>query len=139
MNLQKPLRKQQGEEQILESVKYKIISSLLRVNVAIGKKLVFLLAKYEADEYAIKNEKLDLRGISGRIKSIILHDSTIIESRLAECRDCEHFIKATSQCKKCGCFMKVKTRLATARCPIGKWEKEYDFIKGKKVGSLVTQ
>ena len=29
--------------------------------------------------------------------------------------------------------MKVKTRVATARCPIGKWEKEYEFIKGRKV------
>ena len=29
--------------------------------------------------------------------------------------------------------MKVKTRVATARCPIGKWEKEYKFIEGKKV------
>ena len=115
------------------SVKLKIIKSLLQFNVIIGKKLTFWLAKYEADEYAEKNEKFDLRAIPGRIKSVLLHDSAIIEARLAECYDCEHFIKATSQCKKCGCFMKVKTRIATARCPIGKWEKEYDFIKGKKV------
>tara|TARA_Y100000310_G_C20608110_1_gene776593 strand:- start:1074 stop:1370 length:297 start_codon:yes stop_codon:yes gene_type:complete len=95
-------------------------------------------AKYEADEYAEKNENLDLRTISGRIKSVLLHDSGIIEGRLAECHDCEHFIKVTSQCRKCGCFMKAKARMATSRCPIGKWEKEYDFIKDRKVGSLIN-
>ncbi len=120
-------------------VKYKVVKYLLKLNIDLGKKLVFLLAKYEADEYAEKNEKFDLRAIPGRIKKVLLHDSAIIESRMAECHDCEHFIKATSQCKKCGCFMKVKTRFATARCPIGKWEKEYDFIKGKEVGSYITQ
>ena len=123
---------------ILELVKYKIINSLLWLNIIIGRKLTYLLAKYEADEYAEKNEKFDLRAIPGRIKSVLLHDSDIIETRLAECRDCEHFIKATSQCKKCGCFMKVKTRLSTARCPIGKWEREFDFIKGKNVPHIAS-
>ena len=27
----------------------------------------------------------------------------------------------------------VKIRLATSRCPVGKWEKEYEFIKGQAV------
>ena len=25
-------------------------------------------------------------------------------------------------CKKCGCFMKEKTKLAHASCPVGKWD-----------------
>ena len=122
----------------MESVKYNIVNSLLRFNIALGKKLVFLRTKYEADEYAKKNDNIDLRIIPKRIKNIILHDMDIIEKRFSMCQGCEHFIKATSQCKKCGCFMKVKTKLATSRCPIGKWEKEYDFIKGEKVGSPIT-
>ena len=60
----------------------------------------------------------------------------IINKRWDLCQGCE-FLK-NDKCEKCGCFMKVKTRIATARCPIGKWEKEYDFMKGKKVGSLIT-
>ena len=119
-------------------VKYNIINFLLQLNLKIGRKLTYLLAKYEADEYAKKNEKIDLRSIPSRIKNIMLHDQDIIDKRLSMCQGCEHFISATSQCKKCGCFMKVKTKVATARCPVGKWEKEYDFIKGKKVGSLIT-
>ncbi len=120
------------------SVKYNIIKSLLQLNLKVGRKLTYLLAKYEADEYAINNDKIDLRSIPRRIKNVMLHDQDIIDRRLSMCQGCEHFISATSQCKKCGCFMKVKTKLATARCPVGKWEKEYDFIKGKKVGSLIT-
>ena len=119
-------------------VKYKISQYLLRLNVSLGKKLVYMVAKYEADEYAVKNEKIDLRTIPARIKNILLHDQGIIDARWNECQGCEHFISATSQCKKCGCFMKVKTKLATASCPVGKWEKEYDFIKGKKVAHLAT-
>ena len=122
----------------MESVKYNVISFLLKFNIKIGRKLSYLLAKYEADEYAVKNEKVDLRSIPKRIKNVLLHDQDIIDKRFSMCQDCEHFIKPTSQCKKCGCFMKVKTKVATARCPIGKWDNEYDFIKGKKVGSLIT-
>lgn len=43
------------------------------------------------------------------------------ESRLAICRTCEYFKPRTEQCRKCGCFMKLKTSLEQAKCPIGKW------------------
>ena len=124
----------------MASLKFKIINSLLNFNLAIGKKLTFLMAKYEANDYAEKHENLDLRRIPGRIKSILLHDQTIIEARMSECRNCEHFNKTTTQCSICKCFMKVKTRVSIASCPLNppKWEKEYDFIKGKKVGSIIT-
>lgn len=41
--------------------------------------------------------------------------------RMQVCMDCEHLFKPTRQCKQCGCFMKVKTRMKNATCPIGKW------------------
>ena len=43
--------------------------------------------------------------------------------RFALCNSCEHFFKPTNQCKKCGCFMNLKTKLAKADCPVGKWAK----------------
>lgn len=43
------------------------------------------------------------------------------EKRFAICEGCPELIKLTSQCKKCGCFMKMKTHLAPAVCPIKKW------------------
>lgn len=46
----------------------------------------------------------------------------IRNQRLSICDSCEHLFKPTSSCKKCGCFMKLKTWIGPARCPIGKWE-----------------
>ena len=43
------------------------------------------------------------------------------ESRLAICRTCEFFKPRVEKCAKCGCFMKLKTKLENAKCPIGKW------------------
>lgn len=37
------------------------------------------------------------------------------------CLDCPEFIRLTKQCKQCGCFMNLKTRLSNAECPLGKW------------------
>jgi hypothetical protein len=42
-------------------------------------------------------------------------------SRYDICSGCEHFIRLTTQCKKCGCFMAAKTKLQKATCPVGKW------------------
>jgi len=41
--------------------------------------------------------------------------------RLEICKACDFYRAKTNQCKKCGCFMKLKTTLANAKCPIGKW------------------
>lgn len=43
------------------------------------------------------------------------------DQRLSICQDCEHLLKLTNTCKKCGCFMTLKTCLSAAKCPIGKW------------------
>ena len=118
-----------------------IINFLLKVNIKIGKRLAFYQAKYSAQEEIdslTKSQKFDLRGMSDRVKNVILYDQDIVDRRWAECEKCEFLIKPTNNCKKCGCFMKAKTRVATARCPIGKWEKEYDFIKGKPINGTHT-
>ena len=43
-------------------------------------------------------------------------------NRYSICKACPEFIGLTKQCKKCGCFMKFKTKLQAAECPIHKWE-----------------
>lgn len=47
----------------------------------------------------------------------------IKKQRLEICKACPEFIKLTHQCKKCGCLMDAKTKLADATCPLGKWGK----------------
>jgi hypothetical protein len=42
-------------------------------------------------------------------------------NRLDICKSCPELIKLTSTCKKCGCFMKLKTHLKVAECPLSKW------------------
>jgi len=41
--------------------------------------------------------------------------------RIDICEACPSLFKATKQCKECGCFMNLKTKLTQAVCPIGKW------------------
>ena len=43
------------------------------------------------------------------------------DERLNLCMSCEHLFKPTNTCKKCGCFVKAKTWLKDAKCPLNKW------------------
>jgi hypothetical protein len=45
----------------------------------------------------------------------------LANERYTICKTCPELIKLTYQCKKCGCFMKAKTTLQQATCPLGKW------------------
>ena len=37
------------------------------------------------------------------------------------CIQCPHFFKPTKTCKKCGCFMPIKVRVPSQKCPVDKW------------------
>jgi hypothetical protein len=45
----------------------------------------------------------------------------VSDSRMSICKQCPELIKTTSQCKKCGCIMNLKTKLPNASCPLNKW------------------
>ena len=45
----------------------------------------------------------------------------VIKQRLDICHACPAFRPLTQTCKKCGCFMKMKTQLEKAYCPLDKW------------------
>lgn len=47
----------------------------------------------------------------------------IQEERYKICEGCDQFINLTKQCKKCYCFMPVKTKFRDAACPMLKWDK----------------
>lgn len=47
-------------------------------------------------------------------------DEAKVAARLDICKSCEWFTKQQT-CYKCGCIMKLKTRLHDSKCPIGKW------------------
>lgn len=46
--------------------------------------------------------------------------------RLATCFSCEHFNHKSRRCKKCGCFMAAKARIAgdpRMLCPLHLWQR----------------
>lgn len=45
----------------------------------------------------------------------------VASARLAVCSECPDYM-ATKQCKKCGCFMPIKTKLLHSVCPSNKWD-----------------
>lgn len=51
--------------------------------------------------------------------------SDVLELRLETCKGCEFWDETgfakTGRCKKCGCSTQAKLRMATEKCPIGKW------------------
>lgn len=54
-------------------------------------------------------------------KNVEKVSDVVKEQRLSICMECPRLIKATKQCKECGCFMDVKAKLFDADCPLGKW------------------
>jgi hypothetical protein len=48
-------------------------------------------------------------------------DEEVSSKRYEICEGCPSLLKLTKQCKECGCFMKLKVKLPTAVCPLGKW------------------
>lgn len=51
-------------------------------------------------------------------------EEEIVKERYSICESCPELIVLTKQCKKCGCFMKTKTKLKNATCPLLKWGNE---------------
>lgn len=45
----------------------------------------------------------------------------LVEKRMNICLDCPELIHLTKQCKQCGCFMSLKTKLEISSCPLNKW------------------
>ena len=94
---------------------------LLEVNKYFGRKLVRSLAVEEINEFAENNDTLDMRTASNTIKRSIIHDEEVLKMRWDLCSSCE-FLK-DDKCLSCGCFMKVKHKIAMASCPEGKWNR----------------
>ena len=87
---------------------------LLKINVFIGRKIMYLIAKYEAEgevQEVVKSQKFDMRGMSDRLKNVMLHDQDIIDKRWDICKGCE-FLN-NDKCDKSGCYMRIKTASIT--------------------------
>jgi hypothetical protein len=69
-------------------------------------------------------------------KNVEKVSNEIKDKRLSICLECPRLIKATKQCKECGCFMDVKAKLFDATCPLDKWDAvmvnrdQFDYKEG---------
>lgn len=45
----------------------------------------------------------------------------IRDARFAICKTCPELFRPTATCKRCSCFMAMKTWLKNAHCPIHLW------------------
>ena len=77
----------------------------------------------------------------------ILVDKTVSAARMAICESCEFYGMpdkklnwlGSERCQKCSCYMPMKTTLARASCPVGKWgpdEKSQETQQAQEVNSL---
>jgi hypothetical protein len=73
------------------------------------------------EKQAEKSEKRDVKPWDLLNPNTEYVDQEKSEARYQICKLCPELISLTKQCKKCGCFMALKTKLAGASCPIGKW------------------
>ena len=69
----------------------------------------------------IKDRMNKLKNAAGDRLSNIKTEESVRNARMDLCTSCEFLFKPTGNCTKCGCFVKGKTWIADARCPIGKW------------------
>ncbi len=61
---------------------------------------------------------MDVKAFGDYLKEKVVADDR--GDRWAICQRCE-YLKPSKRCDICGCFMKVKTKLAAAHCPINRW------------------
>ena len=101
---------------------------ILEVLRAVSIYFLNIKARIEVDEFAKTNESIDMRTTSPTIRKSIIHDEAVLNMRWDLCKGCE-FLNESNRCEKCGCFMKVKHKLAQASCPIGKWDR-YKEVHG---------
>ena len=69
-------------------------------------------------KYKEKNGVTPLDLLNPKTKKI---EAVAAKERMEICRACPELIQITTQCKQCGCFMELKTKLEAATCPMGKW------------------
>ena len=51
----------------------------------------------------------------------LLAPSFLSKHRISICKACSSYDPKLVRCKKCGCFVAIKTKLQGEKCPLEKW------------------
>jgi hypothetical protein len=79
------------------------------------------MAKSRWEQYKEKNGVTPLDLLNPATKKA---SDELANFRMSICQTCPELFTPTTQCKKCGCFMQVKTKFEAAKCPLDKWNTE---------------
>jgi len=95
------------------------------------------ILKYEYDENDYSMDTNDLAELANQLKSLketmnqvklgalkgerIVAKKPLWQQRQDVCDQCEYYQIPQNICSKCGCFMKIKTKINHAKCPLDKW------------------
>ena len=96
------------------------------VKITQGKFIDIQRQKIQEPNSFKKAESLLISSISWMNSGFEIANENETFKRKSICKECENWISSawngTGKCKKCGCSTWAKLRMATERCPIGKWE-----------------
>jgi len=57
----------------------------------------------------------------------------VYKERLDICKSCIHYFGATGNCKRCGCFMRIKASIGSMSCPLNYWTKTTEVEEPKEI------
>lgn len=82
--------------------------------------------RIELREWHQKTVSAFLAGTKFTASGFAVTPPEALATREATCRACPEWdataLNNTGRCRKCGCSTWAKLRMATERCPLGKWE-----------------
>lgn len=75
----------------------------------------------------LSEQAANLAGAAARAAGQLIRGGPVLvsaeeaERRIAVCRACNLFNAEQERCRRCGCYVNIKDRLFSERCPEGKW------------------
>ena len=72
------------------------------------------------EEQILELANFNVNKIPKALHKYLVFDDSILQERWSACMGCE-FLTEKYKCKKCGCWMRIKSRVARMKCPINKW------------------
>lgn len=87
---------------------------------------MFLIGLYTSAVKYIDNDSTDV-------------SDEVYVKRLAVCNSCELYNIMRNTCDNCGCFLHIKARWATEKCPIDKWSSEIAADQSQEPSSFQIQ
>ena len=62
----------------------------------------------------------EIKNVPKIFHRFLIDDAKVLKERWDACNSCE-FLTKKLKCEKCGCFMRLKTRIGRMKCPLDKW------------------